>query len=68
VLCSIPGLPLQPGEYSFNVFASVNGDIADWVQHAGVLRVEADDFFGTGRLPPIKQGAFLVRHSWRGEW
>jgi lipopolysaccharide transport system ATP-binding protein len=64
VVCRIARLPLQPGTYSFNVFSKVNEDVADWVQNAGVFSVEADDFFGTGRLPPANQGAFLVPHEW----
>jgi len=64
VVCRIARLPLQPGTYSFNVFSTVNDDIADWVQNAGTITVEADDFFGTGRLPPANQGAFLVPHEW----
>jgi lipopolysaccharide transport system ATP-binding protein len=64
ILCKIPRLPLQPGKYSLNVFCTVTGDIADWIQNAGVFEVEAGDFFGSGKLPPPDQGVFMVPHSW----
>lgn len=64
VTCNVPQLPLQPGSYPFNVFSRVGLEIADWIQHAGSLEVEAGDFFSSGRLPPPGQGSFLVAHSW----
>jgi len=65
ILCKIPRLPLQPGRYSLNVYCTVAGDIADWIQNAGVFEVEAGDFFGSGKLPPADQGVFMVPHSWK---
>lgn len=64
IICRIPRLPLQPGKYQFNLYCTVGGDIADWVQNAGVIDVEPGDFFGTGRLPPITQGPFVMEHGW----
>jgi lipopolysaccharide transport system ATP-binding protein len=64
ILCKIPHLPLQPGRYNFNLYCTVAGGIADWVQNAGIIEVEAGDFFSTGRLPPPNQGPFMVQHSW----
>ncbi len=64
VQCRLPRVPLQPGRYRITVFATVQHDIADWVQHAGVMEVEAGDFFGNGRLPPADQGPMLVDHAW----
>jgi lipopolysaccharide transport system ATP-binding protein len=62
--CTIPRLALQPGRYSLNVFASLSGSVADWIDHAHFFTVEASDFFGTGRLPPATHGPLLVEHSW----
>jgi lipopolysaccharide transport system ATP-binding protein len=62
--CRVPRLPLQPGRYSVNVFCTVAGDVADWVQGAGTIDVIAGDFFKTGKLPPPDQGVFLVDHEW----
>ena len=64
IICYIPKLPLQPGRYPFNLFCKVENEIADWIQWAGAIDVEPGDFFGSGKLPPISQGVFLVRHSW----
>jgi lipopolysaccharide transport system ATP-binding protein len=64
LLCSIPRLPLQEGQYAFNLFCTVSGDTADWIQSAGVIEVRAGDFFGVGKLPPASHGAFIVQHSW----
>lgn len=64
ILCKIPRLPLQPGKYSFNLFCVVAGETADWVENAGMIKVQAGDFFGSGKLPPPNQGALMVQHSW----
>jgi lipopolysaccharide transport system ATP-binding protein len=63
LICHIPELPLAPGQYVFNLFASVGGVPADWVQQAGTLRVAAGDYFGTGLLRTHDDG-FLVKHKW----
>lgn len=63
-ICKIPNLPLQPGIYSFNLFCLASGIVADWVKNAGMINVEAGDFFETGKLPDIRQGVFLINHSW----
>jgi lipopolysaccharide transport system ATP-binding protein len=67
VRCRIPKLPLQPGAYTFNLFSSVNEEIADWIQNASAFSVEPGDFFRTGRLPLPDQGPLLVDHSWSAE-
>ena len=63
ISCIIPRLPLKPGRYSFSVVARVTGMVADEVEHAGVLQVDAGDFFKSGKLP-LGSGPLLVDHSW----
>jgi lipopolysaccharide transport system ATP-binding protein len=63
IVCHIPELPLAPGRYSFNLWSTVRGDMADWVQQAGSLIVEPGDYFGTGQLKTHNHG-FLVKHKW----
>ncbi len=63
LICHIPELPLAPGQYVFNLFSTVGGVPADWVQEAGTLRVAAGDYFGTGLLRTHDNG-FLVKHKW----
>jgi len=62
--CRIERFPLSPGQYHLTLFCRVNGSIADWVQHAVLVIVEAGDFYGTGRLPPSTHGGFLVAQDW----
>jgi lipopolysaccharide transport system ATP-binding protein len=63
--CLVRRLPLTPGQYFLNLYCTVNGVIADWVQQAAYLMVGAGDFFGTGRLPPQTHGGILVAQDWR---
>ena len=65
--CTIPKLPLQPGRYSLNVFAQLNGVVADWIEHATFFEVIDSDVFGTGRLPPASHGPLVLEHSWSAE-
>jgi lipopolysaccharide transport system ATP-binding protein len=64
ISCSIERTPLLPGAYTVNLFATIAGDIADWVQDAGTIEVTEGDFFGTGRLPPAGYGATAVPQQW----
>ncbi|MGH3008137.1 MAG: ABC transporter ATP-binding protein [Gaiellaceae bacterium] len=66
-ICTIPRLQLAPGHYTLSVYCEVDGQVADWVQHAAVLEVLEGDFFGTGRLPSDAHGRFYVDHSWTSE-
>jgi lipopolysaccharide transport system ATP-binding protein len=63
VVCHIPELPLAPGPYVFNLYATVWGELADRVQQTGSLDVAAGDYFGTGQLKTHNEG-FLVKHKW----
>ena len=63
VVCHIPELPLAPGRYVFNLYSTVGGEMADWVQQAGYLNVAAGDYFGTGQLRTHDEG-FVVKHRW----
>lgn len=65
--CRVERFPLAAGQYYITLFCRVNGRIADWVQQAAVLMVEAGDFFGTGRQPPASHGGFLVAQQWQLE-
>jgi lipopolysaccharide transport system ATP-binding protein len=60
-----PRLGLSPGRYAFTLFASVNGEVVDWIKQAGTFDVEEGDFYGTGRLPDQGQGHFVMDHEFR---
>ncbi len=67
LVCRIDRTPLLPGRYSMNVYCTVNGILADWVQEAAIVEVAEGDFYGTGRLPPPGYGATVVPHAWSVE-
>lgn len=63
VRITLPKCPFRNGSYTFTLFSTVNGDIADHLLNAGSFTVEAGDFFGSGKLPAGDQGAIFVDHS-----
>ena len=67
VRIGLPRVALLPGDYSYNLYATVNGDVADWLPPAGSFVVEPGDFFGTGRLPEARDGSFISEHSFTVE-
>jgi lipopolysaccharide transport system ATP-binding protein len=65
VICSVPELPLIPGAYSIDVFASAGYEVLDFVENAATLEVFASNYLGHGRLPHgSKGGPFVLRQSW----
>jgi lipopolysaccharide transport system ATP-binding protein len=63
-VCRIPRCPFSPGSYSLNIYCEVNGILADWVQEAKQVTVVEGDFYGTGKLPSVAHGGFLVDQHW----
>jgi lipopolysaccharide transport system ATP-binding protein len=70
-VCRIPRLPLPAGNFhlGFRLAAGERErfDVFDEMDLAGEVHVEAGDFFGTGKLPPLKAGVCLVEGDWRLE-
>jgi lipopolysaccharide transport system ATP-binding protein len=58
----LPRLALMPGTYTYNLFVTINGEIADWLLPAGSFSVEAGDYYGSGQLPSNRDGVFLTEH------
>ena len=58
-------LPFTAGRYSFTIFSTVNGVIADWIQNAGFFEVESGDFYGTGKIPETTHGSFLMDYQFQ---
>lgn len=54
--------PFAEGRYTYNLYGSLDGELADWITHAGDLTVHNDDFYETGKLPSCRQGEMLVEH------
>lgn len=61
--CMIKRFPLVPGNYYFNLYSTINGIEADWIQRAGKVTVIEGDFFGTGKIVSHSDG-FLVENKW----
>ena len=59
---SIPNFPLNSGRFSMTLFATVSGDIVDWIRNGYYFDVEAGDFFKSGKKTIERQGYFLVNH------
>jgi lipopolysaccharide transport system ATP-binding protein len=58
----IPRLPLKQGTYGLTLFASSNGEVADWIQDAVMMNVDAGDFYNSGKMPPDGQGHICIDH------
>ncbi|MFN8496857.1 MAG: ABC transporter ATP-binding protein [Anaerolineae bacterium] len=67
LLARIDRLPLVEGVYNVNLYATIDGVLADWVQNAARVDVEAGDYYGTGRLTPSTHSKLLVAHFWEAE-
>jgi len=61
----LPRIALIPGSYTYNLFATVGGDVADWLLPAGAFEVGAGDYFGSGQLPGTRDGTFISDHSFQ---
>jgi lipopolysaccharide transport system ATP-binding protein len=65
--CRIRKWPLASGRYTFNVFATRNGAVLDWVKEAGYLDAENGDFYGTGRHPDGAKRGVLIDYEWEAD-
>ncbi len=63
VYLKIKNFPLMPGKYKLTFFCTVNGVVADHIEDAFELKVDAGDFFNTGKLLAEGQGSFLLQHE-----
>jgi lipopolysaccharide transport system ATP-binding protein len=60
--CTIPRLPLVPGQYRITPRLAAGGVEEDWVEGAMLLIVEGGDFFGSGRMST--HSPVILDHSW----
>jgi lipopolysaccharide transport system ATP-binding protein len=66
VRCVLPEVPLAPGTYSLSFSCSslhTKGSL-DFLTCPLAFHVEAADYFGTGHLPPARNGSFLLKAEW----
>ncbi|MCK6625133.1 MAG: ATP-binding cassette domain-containing protein [Anaerolineae bacterium] len=66
-VCTIPSLPLIPGNYEVDISCLVNRELTDKIMSATSIIVTEGDFYGTGRLPISYYGNILVSYDWATE-
>lgn len=66
-ICNIPKWPLSRGRFSYDVAAYQCRKELDWVRDAGILNVEAGDFYGTGKLPVASRQGVYVDYDYEQE-
>jgi lipopolysaccharide transport system ATP-binding protein len=64
ICCTTDPINLAPGRYYLHVLLEHAGIAADYVQGAGYFDVEAEDLFGTGRLPDREWAMCVLSHRW----
>jgi len=64
IKCSIPKIPLPPGEYKLKLWAKDGRDFLDVIEGAMTLTVHPGDFFGTGKLPSQNFRGVFIQHTW----
>ncbi|MBI5492384.1 MAG: ABC transporter ATP-binding protein [Deltaproteobacteria bacterium] len=67
IKCITNPINLIPGTYYINAALIVNGEVTDQVESAACFDVEADDFFGVGKLPSRQHGTCLLPQRWHAE-
>jgi lipopolysaccharide transport system ATP-binding protein len=64
VRCKVDSLPLKPGRYVMDIEIRSNARPYDYVEHATVVDIEFDDFYGTGEMLWSYEGSVLHRAAW----
>jgi len=62
--CRVPRLCLRSDIYRCNLFCTVDGEIADWIEGAFAMEVEDGDYFGTGKIIAREQALVLMPYTW----
>jgi lipopolysaccharide transport system ATP-binding protein len=62
---SIMRLNLTPGQYSFTIYSTLNGEVTDWIRNACTFMVKSADFYGTGEIVNVPQGDFLMDYGFK---
>lgn len=65
IKCKIENFPLAEGNYSINIWYSVNNEPYPEIDNALSFSVYPGDFYKSGRLPKKDKGSlFLVKQNW----
>jgi lipopolysaccharide transport system ATP-binding protein len=64
VRCRVDSLPLKPGRYVMDVEIRSHAKPYDYVEHATVVDIEFNDYYGTGEMLWNYEGSILHRATW----
>jgi lipopolysaccharide transport system ATP-binding protein len=64
VSCITSPVNITPGPCMVNIACMIGGTMADHVKHVYRLEIEADDFYGTGKLPERQNALCLLKQNW----
>ncbi len=63
IVFQLNAIQLAQGNYNFNLFASTDLGISDWVMNVSNITIMVDDYYGTGKKVPEKQLVMLTDFS-----
>lgn len=63
-VCTVPKLPLLPGNYDIVASCIVNRELTDKISNTCHITVSDSDYFGTGRIQQGNFGDVLVDFKW----
>ena len=64
VICETESINLSPGPCTVNAAVFVNTVLADYIESATTFKVEANDYFGTGKSFDRQETLYLLHHTW----
>ena len=64
VACLTAPISLTPGRCYINLVILKGAAVADYVEHAGEFDVEADDVYGSGKVPSRDWVLCVLKHEW----
>ncbi|MCX6043994.1 MAG: Wzt carbohydrate-binding domain-containing protein, partial [Chloroflexi bacterium] len=64
IRCHFESFPMMHGEYDIHIWIGQLGELADSVENAATLTVEAQDVFGTGRILDPGGGVAVCKVKW----
>jgi hypothetical protein len=64
IRCNFKEFPLMHGTYNIHIWVGRKGELSDFIENAATLRIELNDFFGTGRYIDPKGGLAFCKKEW----
>jgi lipopolysaccharide transport system ATP-binding protein len=64
VTCVTDPINLTPGRCYVNLSIQRGNVLSDHIEHASTFDIEADDVYGTGKVPPREEAICLLRQKW----